>query len=635
MNNDTFSDLDQQAFFEISDQDFSDSIEENSEDDCLAEERARVLDEEYLESKMPPGFYFEEDKLMFDPKSDKNENSKSPIFVCSKLLVKAITRDREGNNQGRLLEFKDLDGIKKQWAMPMALLARDGGEYRAELLSLGHLIGSHKSSKSLLAIYIQTAIPVERAVCVESTGWHRNCFVLPDKVYGASKERIILQRGTSSVNVYSQGGNLFDWQKNVSNYCRGNSRLIFAISIGFAPPFLELLGMEGGGVHYFGSSSIGKTTASRVACSVWGSKEYLQPWRATVNGLEAVASLHNDTLLCLDEISQCDPMKVGEIAYLLANGLGKNRANQFGNSRKNLKWRLYFLSNGELTIEQYLHEVAKKKRGGQEVRMIEIPAQTGVFGLFEKLHGFSNGKSLSEALEKNCQSFFGIAGRELISRLVSDSNKWKILALDLFKEFVKQNMPKGADGQVGRVLNRFGLVAAAGEIATKMGITGWLEGESFQAAIKCFHDWLSYRGGIGSQEERKILSLLYLFFQKYGESRFTGWETAHEEKTAIRAGYWKKECGEINYFVYPEFFREEICVGFDPQLVAKIAIKHGLLKPDSEGKPTRGEKLPGNHKTIRCYRFTSKVLGGDEEYNHNSASNENSEIVNRGSMKNQ
>jgi uncharacterized protein (DUF927 family) len=62
--------------------------------------------------------------------------------------------------------------------------------------------------------------------------------------------------------------------------------------------------------------------------------------------LEAVAESHNDSLLCLDEISQVDSKEAGETAYMLANGHGKSRAQRDGSSRQAALWRLLFLSTG-------------------------------------------------------------------------------------------------------------------------------------------------------------------------------------------------------------------------------------------------------------------------------------------------
>lgn len=614
MHNDTISNLDQQALY---DEDMKDSsrteMDKCNEDIRRSEEQAKLLEEEYLAGELPSGFFFEGDRLMYAEVNKEEKDPKSPIFVASRLYVVAITRDLEGNNHGRLLQFKDLDGVEKCWAMPMALLARDGAEYRAELLSMGLQIGTHKYAKSLLAMYIQMYEPIERALCVENTGWYKNCFLLPDRTFGHSRERIILQKECTSLNPYSTRGSLCEWRENVSLFCRGNSRLLFATSLGFAPPFLNLMEMESGGVNLTGPSSIGKTTVLRMAASIWGGPDFIKTWRTTVNGLEGVASIHNDSLLCLDEIAQCDPARIGEAVYLLGNGVGKGRANQLGRSRKRLTWRLIFLSTGELGLEQLMREADKKTRAGQEVRLIEIPAQTGQYGLFESLHGFSGGKDLSEALEKRCQNYYGLAGRELLTHLTNETEVWKNLAKDISQKFVRDFLPKGANGQVGRVLNRFALIAAAGEIASLMGITGWERGEASAGVLRCFHDWLDYRGGIESHEEKMILNQVRLHFIKYGESRYTRWDTWKEEKTVDRAGFRKHEYGETEYLVFVEVFRNEICEGYSPQQVIKVMIKHGLLKIGKDGKSTRSERFPGTSKNTRCYRVTSKVLGEVDE----------------------
>jgi putative DNA primase/helicase len=52
----------------------------------------------------------------------------------------------------------------------------------------------------------------------------------------------------------------------------------------------------------------------------------------------------------------------------------------------------------------------------------------------------------------------------------------------------ERELPKGADGQVKRAFNRFSLVAAAGELATMYGITGWSIGEADKGVIHCFHN---------------------------------------------------------------------------------------------------------------------------------------------------
>jgi putative DNA primase/helicase len=122
--------------------------------------RAAELDQSYRKQpqkeQLPKGFYFFEDNLMFQPEArEGQEDIPMPIYISSALKVTACTRDKENENHGRLLDFKDLDGMSHNWAMPMELLAGDGTEYRKELLSKGLIIAPGSKPRQLLTTYIQ------------------------------------------------------------------------------------------------------------------------------------------------------------------------------------------------------------------------------------------------------------------------------------------------------------------------------------------------------------------------------------------------------------------------------------------------------------------------------------------------
>ncbi len=61
---------------------------------------------------------------------DKDGNPLAPKWICSPLYVVAKTRDAKSGEWGRLLEWRDDDGIIHQWAMPLALLQGDASEVR-------------------------------------------------------------------------------------------------------------------------------------------------------------------------------------------------------------------------------------------------------------------------------------------------------------------------------------------------------------------------------------------------------------------------------------------------------------------------------------------------------------------------
>jgi putative DNA primase/helicase len=227
------------------------------------------------------------------------------------------------------------------------------------------------------------------------------------------------------------------------------------------------------------------------------------------------------------------------------------------------------------------------------------------------LHGAEHGKVFAEHLGELCKSFYGSAGLEFVRCLLPTQERVIHDSRTLMTELSKKFVPVAASGQVHRAFNRFSLIAIAGELAITFGITNWPEGAAIEAAVCCFHDWLRARGDMGPQEERAILSQVRHFFEQHGDSRFTPWlEDDHEKhgKTQMRAGY-RKLCEEgEEFFVFLESFKREICSGFDPELVAQVCLKHGLLMSDSKGGATRSERLPGAKTSTRVYRFTSNVL---------------------------
>lgn len=504
---------------------------------------------------------------------------------------------------------------------------------------MGLQISTMTKARNLLTQYIQTQRVEARARCVERTGWHDGSFVMPNKTIGNQQEKIIFQSAANTQRTFKQKGTLAAWQERIAKPCAGNSRLVFAISAAFASPLLEVTGMESGGVHFRGDSSTGKTTVLRVASSVWGGLDYLQRWRATDNGLESLAAQHSDCLLVLDELSQVDPKAAGEVAYMLANGSGKVRSIRTGAMRDTASWRLLFLSSGEAGLTEHMALAGRKPKAGQEVRLLDIPADAGCgFGVFDTLHEHIGGAAFSKALTEACAQYYGEASIAFLSKLVDNLDKVSGHVKKLQKEFADKHLNGDAGGQASRAALRFALIAAAGEIATVWGVTGWQQGEAIKAADTCFKAWLMQRGGTGNAEERAMLAQVQRFFELHGESRFSDWErpasdtSQHAPKTLNKAGYRKhfdvkdadgqpiytgetysegdeKKARDTEFFVYVETFRTEICAGYDYRVIQKLLDAHGvLLRPNSGKAYTRNERLPAEGKQD-VYRINSKVFG--------------------------
>lgn len=553
--------------------------------------------------------------------AEDREGGREWVRVCSRLEVLALTRSESGEDWGSLLRWTDDDGRTHEWALASEMLAsQDGREWLAELRRRGLTVSPGQRARQRLHEYVDTTRPAARVRCVSRVGWHDRVYVLPDATFGpASGERVLLQTGAPLHHAFRVAGTLEEWRREVAAPCAGNSRLVLALSAALAPPLLELLGAESGGFHFRGDSSVGKTTALRVAGSVWGGggvRGYVGTWRATANGLEGVAAAHCDALLCLDELSEVDAREAGAVAYMLANGAGKARAGRDGGARRGAEWRLLFLSSGELGIADKVREDGRRRvTAGQAVRVVDVPADAGTgLGLFEDLHGCEDPGAFAQRLGAAARTYYGTAARAFVAALTEDREGAEASAREYREGFLEEHAPKDADGQVRRVAERFALVGAAGEMATSLGVVPWKEGKATKGAAACLAAWLAERGGTGPAELTAALDRVRSFFVTHGASRFDPAADGVAAGLPVRdrAGWWRlAEDSRREWLVPPNVFRDELAQGSDPRALARACIERGWLRPACDGRSSRPERVPGHGKP-RVYVFSSAVVDDDD-----------------------
>ncbi|MGZ0897943.1 DUF927 domain-containing protein [Pseudomonas putida] len=542
--------------------------------------------------------------------------------VCSRLEILARTRDEKGHGWGLLVEFDDPDGASKRLNIPARAMAGDfGKEVLAPLVDMGLRLApvrTARNSRNDLQSYLQGYDGSERARLVTRLGWHGDAYLVPDRQIGASTEYLHFYEAGAQLPPVTQAGTLEQWQQQIGTLCVGNNRLAFVVCVAFAGALLHLLGHESGGFHLYGDSSGGKTTHLQVAASVWGGPRLVRSWRSTDNALESIAAAHSDGLLVLDEIGMCDPRIIGETVYMLGNGTGKARANDRGMSGRQVQeWRLLFLSTGEKTLAQHMAEANKDLKAGMEVRLLAVPADASKgLGLFEELHGFDDAAALSDALKARVAKFYGSPALAFLSALCDPTKlrAYTAMVRSTVERFTAEALPASASGQAQRAATRFGLAAAAGELATALGVTGWPDGLALDAARVCLNAWLAERGGAGNMEGDAILARLRQVIERFGESRFTRWESTaakvdeHGPRTIDRLGFRKSmEHGmgdtshtTTTYYVLPEAWRSEIFRGMNLNAVNKELLRRRVLEPGKDGKASTSVRLPGLGLQ-RCY----------------------------------
>lgn len=585
-------------------------------------------------------FTLDERGVWFTPLVNGEEGK--PQWVCAALMVQARTRDDSANGWGYLLEFSDPDGNPKQWAMPVAMLSGEGAEWAARLADMGLEIAHGPAARNRLGQYIKGRRITERVTCTDRVGWHGGAYVLPNGCIGqAEGRRYVFQSEAGMEDTFRQRGDLDTWRASVAAPCVGNSRFVFAVSCAFAGALLLPAGVESGGFHLRSGSSQGKTSALRIAASVWGRPDYVKRWRTTDNALEATAVQHSDGLLILDEIAQLDAAKAGECAYMLANEQEKGRNTRGGLNRRQRTWRLLFLSSGEVSLSTHMAEAGKRVMAGQEVRMVDIPLDAGQgMGGVEALHGHATPGALVEAMTGAAARCYGVAGRAWLEWACSHQAGLAERLAAMVDELRADMLPNGGGEQVRRVARRFALVAAAGELAGEAGITGWPAGTASAGVRRCFDDWLAARGHLDNGEDAQALAQVKAWIEKNGDALLTWMHRAHDDhrpNTALRAGF-KRLMGDdgkplkvdeameymerrtapessekfnatTDYLILPEAWKREVCKGLDAGAVAELMRKRGHLEHEA-GRLMRSHRVPGLGR-VKLYHLKSSLLADE------------------------
>lgn len=566
-----------------------------------------------------------------------------PQFVCGALDIVALVRDRRGDGWGRLVEFHDHDARLRREIIDDRMLEGDGTALTGQLRSWGLYIGHGKAG--LVKMYLNSRRPVARARRTGRIGWHHDItdpdiltYVMPGDLPAIAPpgaEPWVFELQGDGIAKFSQRGTLGEWRDQVAALAPGNSRLVFALSAGFAAGLIWLSPDIDGGFDWAGPSSIGKSGLLYAAASLCGAPEYRQTWNITgQNAAEVLAAGHTDAPLLLDELQQVsDPRQMGAIAYMFTQRQGKARAAAGGTGMREMAtFRVLFQANGETTLARMMQAVGEKTFAGQEIRFIEIDGDAGAgMGCWEALHGHGDGAAFTSNLRLRAAKCYGTAYpaflREVSARHAGLHDEFEAAC----RSFREAHLSNGAESQAIRVSVRFAAVGMAGELATQWGITGWQPGEAMKAAGRLFREWLRKWGGEQNLEPRMMVTQVRSFLQAHGALRFSDMRRSsetdpHVVRTAGRVG-WRRLTKEtehldpidyvFEYLIYPASFKSEICAGLDHKRVAEVLHERGFIH---QGKRADGRhhfqqqaREPGVGRPSWFYVVSSAIFEGDDD----------------------
>jgi putative DNA primase/helicase len=352
---------------------------------------------------------------------------------------------------------------------------------------------------------------------VTRLGSFRNFYVRPDKIIGNPPRPVELALGSLDSHMlakYRRRGSLDSWQEKIGKLCIGNSRLMFAASLACTGPILPFVsGPRTGGFQVSGPAEKGKTAVAMIAGSIWGchrdsmrnDKGFAESWNTTGNELERTAQAHSDALLILDETNLAGAtdkdraVAVLSGAFRLSENMQKGRLHE----PKKAAWRFYFLSTSNLTLDELADQGGVPIDDQHRGRLVDIglPLGPGTFGIYEELHGFTDGAALTDAIKARCRSVFGTPGDRLVREVYknktsrSAAKKFVSARRTYYINRIRQEAKSKGLKPLERATARFATVYAAGCLAIKYGIFTWDRKNLFRAILSCQLDGLTAAHG--------------------------------------------------------------------------------------------------------------------------------------------
>jgi putative DNA primase/helicase len=299
--------------------------------------------------------------------------------------------------------------------------------------------------------------------------------------------------------------------------------------------------------------------------------------------------------------------------YLLANGVAKSRMTKEIAPRELSRWRVCVISSGERSIESHLAAMKIDHKAGQGIRIADVPV-TGSYGIFEDLHGRTDGAAFADELRGAAAQYYGVAGPLFVERLIDELSSGLSLSTRL-----AETMPRFGDdlnAQETRVARGFGIAALAGELAIEWGIVPWEKGEALTSAISIFGHWRAAQPrSPKGKEHAQIAELITDFVDKHGNSRFCDIHSSVDpDMLTIRdqAGYWEDLVDGGRIYLFTSVGLKDATGNFGTaRVIEAIAAAEAFVLVGEDGKKAKQRTIPGGERK-RLYHIDVEKLRGDQ-----------------------
>lgn len=245
-------------------------------------------------------------------------------------------------------------------------------------------------------------------------------------------ELFIHDEGYQSIaDAFAVRGTLETYKENVFNSVKESPMVMILIYSSLGSIILHDMSVEPFITDLSGKTSAGKSTAQKVAASIWGNDYLVSEWNATKVSIERKASFLNSFPLFLDDTRKADKRVLNSIIYNHSGGRDKGRGN-ITSINSESTWENILISTGETSIADFSGDKA-----GVAARVVTLQ---------ERPFNDVDLTQLYEGLENN----YGSLGLAFIGQYESDKEKYK----KVFKQYEKEYISKAGTNEVMQRVGR-------------------------------------------------------------------------------------------------------------------------------------------------------------------------------------
>jgi len=460
---------------------------------------------QHEEYDLPAGFTFINNAINRIINEGK-DNEKLTQVTGSQIKITAISREPiSGGALTYHLQFVDFEGtVRTLYVKAKSLIIRLP-DVIADLADLGFTIYNQKDFHHLLKI-MKNDLSIPHQETISKLGWNDSSliFTLPyDILKKSSNSTTYYFNNQTNYSAISPCKSLEDYNLNVIPLIKKDNLFTFSLLTGLSTISQGLSDVENGGVHLYGDSSSGKTTALQVFASALGSgsdpsvnpaKSSIGRFNATSNGIEGRCTAHSGIGLAIDELGSLSAPNVGSIIYDFAGGQGKTVMNRNRELVPPETWDLIFESTGEESIEDKILGNGEQLKTGMRVRVADIPiSEIDRYG--GRVMNSDESRTLVENVKIMCGKYYGTLGPAFIQYIIdsyNDLEEAKAAIGELItqeKLFLETSIPKKSN-EVMRVVTRFALILATGKLLVKSQLVDLTNNEVEYAVQTALAAWV-------------------------------------------------------------------------------------------------------------------------------------------------